>query len=50
MSNTEKKKVTLSLPVETNEKLEKLAKKYGMSKSGLVNFLINKLEDSGSLF
>ena len=37
MVEVEKKKITLSIPIETNEKLESLAKKYGMKKSGLVN-------------
>lgn len=50
MTNNEKKKVTLSIPKTTNEKLEGLAKKYGMSKSGLVNFLINKLDEEGTIY
>ena len=29
----EKKKVTLSLPVETIKKLDEISKKYGMTKS-----------------
>ncbi|MBC6384346.1 protein repA, partial [Lactiplantibacillus plantarum] len=40
MVEIEKKKITLSIPVETNQKLEDVAKKYGMTKSGLVNFLV----------
>lgn len=50
MTNNEKKKITLSVPKVTDEKLEMLAKKYGMTKSGLVNFLINKLEEEGTLY
>lgn len=50
MPENEKKKVTLSIPKVTNEKLESLSKKYGMSKSGLVNFLINRLDEEGTLY
>jgi len=50
MVGIEKKKVTLSLPKETNEKLDELCKKFGMTKSGLVNFLINQLAESGSIY
>lgn len=50
MANDEKKKVTLSIPKTTNEKLENLAKKHGMSKSGLVNFLINRLDEEGTIY
>ena len=46
----EKKKVTLSIPVETNGKLEELAQKYGMTKSGLVNFLINQVSEAGTIY
>ena len=46
----EKKKVMLSLPVETNTKLEELAKRFGMTKSGLVNFLINQTEEIGTIY
>ena len=45
-----RKKVTLSLPVESNDKLEKMAQKYGMTKSGLVTFLINQADDKGTIF
>ena len=45
-----KKKVTLSLPVETNKKLEEMSKKFGMTKSGLVNFLINQVAESGTIY
>ena len=45
-----KKKVMLSLPVETNTKLEELAKRFGMTKSGLVNFLINQTEEIGTIY
>ena len=40
-----KKKVTLSLPVETIKKLDEISKKYGMTKSGLVNHLINQVNE-----
>lgn len=46
----EKKKVMLSLPVQTNIKLEELATRYGMTKSGLVNFLINQTEEIGTIY
>ena len=46
----EKKSVTLSLPIKTVEKLGVLANEYGMTKSGLVNFLINQLDDKGTIF
>lgn len=50
MVEIEKKKVTLSIPVNTNEKLEELAQKYGMTKSGLVNFLINQAAEAGTIY
>lgn len=50
MATIEKKKILLSLPIETNEKLESLSKKYGTTKSGLVNFLINQSDELGTIF
>ena len=50
MVDIKKKNITLSLPIETNEKLEKLAKKYGMTKSGLVNMLINQVDEAGAIY
>ena len=50
MVEVEKKKITLSIPIETNEKLESLAKKYGMTKSGLVNMLINQVAEGGTIY
>lgn len=50
MTTIIKKKVTLSLPEETNSKLETLALKFGMTKSGLVNFLINQTEETGTIY
>ena len=50
MVEIEKKKITLSIPVETNGKLEELSKKYGMTKSGLVNFLINQVAEAGTIY
>lgn len=48
MITIEKKRVTLSLPTETDDKLELLAKENGMTKSGLVNYLINKTVEAGN--
>ena len=50
MVEIEKKKITLSIPVKTNGKLEELSKKYGMTKSGLVNFLINQVAEAGTIY
>lgn len=50
MTTIIKKKVTLSLPEETNSKLETLALKFGMTKSGLVNFLINQTDETGTIY
>jgi len=50
MATIIKKKVMLSLPEETNVKLENLAFKYGMTKSGLVNFLINQTDETGTIY
>lgn len=50
MVEVEKKKITLSIPIETNYKLESLAKKYGMTKSGLVNMLINQVAEAGTIY
>lgn len=50
MTEIKKKKITLSLPVVTNEKLEEIAQKYGMTKSGLVNLLVNQADENGSIY
>lgn len=50
MTNLEKKKITLSLPVDTNERLEDLAVKFGMTKSGLVTFLVNQTDEKGTIY
>ena len=50
MVHVKKRPVTLSLPIEANEKLDKLAEKYGMTKSGLVNYLINRTSEEGTIF
>ena len=50
MVEVEKKKITLSIPVETNGKLEEIAQKYGMTKSVLVNFLVNQVAEAGTIF
>jgi len=46
----EKKKITISLPVETTETLDELAKKFGMTKSGLINFLVNQVAEKGTIY
>lgn len=50
MTKTQKKKITLSLPVETDIKIEELAKKFGLTKSGLVNLLVNRASENGTIF
>lgn len=50
MVEIKKKKITLSLPEVTNENLELLAKKSGMTKSGLVNFLVNQANENGTIY
>jgi putative ribosome biogenesis GTPase RsgA len=50
MVEIKKKKITLSLPEVTNENLELLARKSGMTKSGLVNFLINQANENGTIY
>ena len=50
MVEVEKKKITLSIPVETNGKLEELAQKHGMTKSVLVNFLVNQVAEAGTIY
>lgn len=50
MTNTEKKKVTISLPADTTKMLTEISNKNGMTKSGLINYLINKVNNSGSIF
>ncbi|MBS9339187.1 protein repA [Fructobacillus sp. M2-14] len=50
MVNVKKKKITLSLPEDTNASLELLAKKTGMTKSGLVNFLVNQANENGTIY
>lgn len=39
-------KVTLSIPEDTNEKLQELAKLNGMTKSGLVNFFDKQIREN----
>ena len=43
----EKKNVTLSLPIEAIDLLDNLSVQYGMTKSGLVNILLQKAEKEG---
>ena len=50
MTNVEKKKVMLSLPVEVNTRLEELARENGLTKSALVTVLIQKLNQEGQIF
>lgn len=47
-TTTKKVHVTLSLPEQTNNDLDELATGFGMTKSGLINFLINKTKVSGA--
>lgn len=47
-ATTKKVHVTLSLPEQTNNDLDELATGFGMTKSGLINFLINKTKASGT--
>jgi len=43
--------VTVSLPTDTNKNLATLATQYGMTKSGLINLLVNKVvADNGKIF
>lgn len=50
MEKIKKEKITLSLPAETRTDLDELAKKYGMTKSGLIHFLLQRLKERGDLF
>lgn len=50
MRSIEKKKITLSIPVETDDKLELLAQRFGLTKSGLVNYLINQTHERGTIY
>lgn len=45
-----KEPITLSLPIISKKDLELLAVKYGMTKSGLVHFLIQKLKEQDDLY
>ena len=45
-----KEKLTLSLNEETKSDLNELAKKYGMTMSGLVHFLVQRLKEREDLF
>lgn len=48
MSKKEKKKnVTLSVTEDTDKKIAEMSKKYGMTKSGLVTFLIHQANEKG---
>jgi hypothetical protein len=47
----DKKKITLSVPTSVDDNLSKIAKQNGMTKSGLVTFLVNQLaEQDGNLY
>jgi hypothetical protein len=50
MTENKKKKITLSINKDVDEKLTALSDKFGMTRSGLVTFLINKLEEEGSIY
>lgn len=48
MSKKEKKKkITLSVSEDTDKKVSEVAKKYGMTKSGLVTFLVQQASVKG---
>lgn len=50
MEKIKKEKITLSLPSATKADLEELSKRYGMTKSGLIHFLLQRLKERGDLF
>lgn len=50
MEKIKKEKITLSIPAETKTDLDELAKQYGMTKSGLIHFLLQRLKERGDLF
>lgn len=50
MEKIKKEKITLSLPSGTKADLEELSKLYGMTKSGLIHFLLQRLKERGDLF
>lgn len=48
MSEREKKKnITLSVTKDTDEKISEMSKKYGMTKSGLITFLVQQANEKG---
>lgn len=50
VTKVEKEKLTLSLNVGTKSDLSELAKKYGMTMSGLIHFLVQRLKEREDLF
>lgn len=48
MDKKEKKKnVTLSVTEDTDKKINEMSKKYGMTKSGLITFLVHQASEKG---
>ncbi|MFV8261697.1 protein repA [Aerococcus viridans] len=48
MSEKEKKKnITLSVTEDTDKVITDLSKKYGMTKSGLITFLVQQANEKG---
>lgn len=48
MSEKEKKKnITLSVTKDTDEKISEMSKKFGMTKSGLITFLVQQANEKG---
>ena len=48
MDKKEKKKnITLSVTEDTDKKINEMSKKYGMTKSGLITFLVNQASEKG---
>jgi len=43
--NVPYKRINITLPKTTDEKLEQIAKKEGRSKSNMISFLIDKYKD-----
>lgn len=50
MEKIKKEKITLSLPSATKTDLVELSKQYGMTMSGLIHFLLQRLKERGDLF
>lgn len=49
MVSEDKKRVTVSLPKDTLNLLDSLAKKNGLTRSGVINIMTRKFSDLGKL-